>query len=179
MKFGRRSHPKNAIVRLLAGIWFRTHTTLVIEQLHWLLVCFLVQFRMLTLTFKALMTWLQILARQFHSLQTLLDVNISRYGLLGSFITLRKTQGLVAQERDPRLWSSLPTKIYLAPFCLCWRYTSLSWLLTLKLYVFGTHPVLVICLNCFECCILNCWDLSSDLNVKTIINQNKIMIIKR
>ncbi len=105
---------QNSAARLLTRINRFEHITLVLASLHWLLVCFRIDFKVILITYKTLNgltpQYISDLLSRYDSARTLRS---SGRNLLSVANSRLKTKGDRAFEiRALRLWNTLPVEIW-------------------------------------------------------------------
>uniref|UniRef100_A0A672YDQ4 Reverse transcriptase domain-containing protein n=1 Tax=Sphaeramia orbicularis TaxID=375764 RepID=A0A672YDQ4_9TELE len=107
---------QNAAARLLTGFSRHHHITPILASLHWLPVCFRIDFKILLITFKARMglapSYIQEMLVDYEPARSLRS---SGRGLLAVPKSRLKSKGDRAFSiRAPQLWNGLPEEIRLA-----------------------------------------------------------------
>ncbi|XP_053100645.1 uncharacterized protein LOC128322765 [Hemicordylus capensis] len=126
---------QNAAARVLSGAAWWEHITPILKELHWLPVCFRVQFKVLVLTFNALNGLGPGYLRDHLLPRVAAHLMRSSEGALLQVPTMREVRLLCMQDRAfsvaaPRLWNALPGARCSSVFITAFRTHVKSWLFT-------------------------------------------------
>ena len=126
---------QNAAARLLTGVRKHHHISPTLAALHWLPICFPVNFKVLMLTYKAL----NGLGPRYLA-ERLLPPRSTRITRVSQEVKLRsltpreaqkeKTQNWAFSAVAPRLWNNLPPEICVAPTLGILKTQLKTWLFT-------------------------------------------------